>query len=129
MFKHYYKDFAIFFSKSNLWLLTCLTWLYEGERNTHILYQHWPLLCLLYFFFFYWFFFNFEIKVSTLHLCCISVDRYFAIIKPFDYRHYMNTRWLHWRIYKSIPIPCDLNCFKVLPKATIRPFFYHQITG
>ena len=32
-------------------------------------------------------------QVSTLHLCCISLDRYFAIVKPFDYHHYMNTRW------------------------------------
>ena len=33
--------------------------------------------------------FNFKkvyfFKVSTLHLCCISLDRYFA----FDYHHYM----------------------------------------
>ena len=31
--------------------------------------------------------------MSTLHLCCISVDRYCAIIKPFEYRHFMNSRW------------------------------------
>ena len=33
-------------------------------------------------------------QVSTLHLCCISLDRYFAIVKPFDYHYYMNTRYL-----------------------------------
>jgi hypothetical protein len=32
--------------------------------------------------------------VSTLHLCCISLDRYFAIVKPFDYHHFMNPRWV-----------------------------------
>ena len=29
--------------------------------------------------------------VSTLHLCAISFDRFFAIVKPFDYDHFMNT--------------------------------------
>ena len=27
--------------------------------------------------------------VSTLHLCCIAVDRYFAIVKPLSYTTYM----------------------------------------
>jgi len=30
--------------------------------------------------------------VSTLHLCAISFDRFYAIVKPFDYHHYMNIR-------------------------------------
>ena len=29
--------------------------------------------------------------VSTLHLCAISFDRFYAIVKPFDYDHFMNT--------------------------------------
>jgi hypothetical protein len=34
------------------------------------------------------------LTVSTLHLCCISLDRYFTIVKPFDYHHFMNPRWI-----------------------------------
>ncbi|XP_071749364.1 octopamine receptor beta-2R isoform X5 [Lepeophtheirus salmonis] len=30
--------------------------------------------------------------VSTLHLCCISVDRYFAIVKPLKYTSYMTVK-------------------------------------
>ena len=37
-------------------------------------------------------YFKVYLQVSTLHLCCISLDRYFAIVKPFDYHYYMNTR-------------------------------------
>ena len=30
--------------------------------------------------------------VSILHLCCISVDRYFAILRPLEYRTHMSKR-------------------------------------
>ena len=30
--------------------------------------------------------------VSTLHLCCIAVDRYFAIVRPLKYNSYMTVR-------------------------------------
>ena len=30
--------------------------------------------------------------VSTLHLCAISFDRFYAIVKPLDYHHYLNNR-------------------------------------
>jgi len=51
--------------------------------------------------------------VSTLHLCCISLDRYFAIVKPFDYHYYMNTRsalamicaaWMFPTLISFVPI-------------------------
>ena len=57
-------------------------------------------------------------QVSTLHLCCISVDRYFAIIKPFDYRHYMNTRSMAPE-YVSFG-----DTLKVLLIATFQPFLF-----
>ena len=30
--------------------------------------------------------------VSTLHLCCIAVDRYFAIVRPLKYTTYMTVK-------------------------------------
>jgi len=52
--------------------------------------------------------------VSTLHLCCISVDRYFAIIKPFDYRHYMNTRSVTAMIMAAWFCPCLISFVPIL---------------
>ncbi|XP_049305727.1 octopamine receptor beta-3R [Bactrocera dorsalis] len=35
---------------------------------------------------------------SILHLCCISVDRYFAIVRPLEYPLYMTTRIVYFML-------------------------------
>merc|ERR1719150_2532482 len=52
--------------------------------------------------------------VSTLHLCCISLDRYFAIVKPFDYHHYMNTRSALAMITAAWMFPTLISFFPIL---------------
>ncbi|XP_023339043.1 octopamine receptor beta-2R isoform X2 [Eurytemora carolleeae] len=51
--------------------------------------------------------------VSTLHLCCISLDRYYAIVRPLDYQSTITTRvailmmivaWLSPTIISFVPI-------------------------
>ncbi|XP_043211283.1 octopamine receptor beta-3R-like [Amphibalanus amphitrite] len=47
--------------------------------------------------------------VSILHLCCISVDRYFAILRPLEYRTHMNKRTVAAMLVASWTTPAVIS--------------------
>jgi len=44
---------------------------------------------------------HFSFTASILHLCCISVDRYYAICRPLEYPLKMTHRTVRFMIGKS----------------------------
>ncbi|XP_037092275.1 octopamine receptor beta-2R-like [Pollicipes pollicipes] len=47
--------------------------------------------------------------VSILHLCCISVDRYFAILQPLEYRTHMSKRTVAGMLAASWMAPVTIS--------------------